>query len=368
MFNTQMPPVVLPLLLALTLACGPGEASVDRKGQRQSEELSGLPKRFASSEIWSSDPEISRPWMLATHGDLVLLADARPPGLHVFRAADGERIRTVFSQGEGPGSFATAPSFVRAPLVGDTLWVIDPILRRATAIPTAALRTSSAGVGITTQQLGTDRPMSLARLPNGDYFGVTVSAQRALKLVRIAHDGGTPISVMSMPLVVDDSRFLPSALSHAYNSRVCASPDGRWVALVYNHAGRIDVVETGAGTVSQANVPYAFNPPVTIREGSGEALFSGNHPDGRRAYMDCHGGDDRLYALFQGKPWVAPADSAPPPPAELHEFDWTGRLLRVTVLDHSAFTFTLNPGGNELLTVAEGTEGWEIRSTLADWK
>lgn len=329
----------------------------------------GSPQRMAPpSTLWSDDPAISRPWMLATAGDLILLANARPPHLHVFRADGAERIRSLFTQGEGPGDFATAPSPVRSESVNDTLWVIDPILRRATAIPKAALRPSVASLGLRTLPVGPDRPMSLARAPDGTFFGVVVSAQRELKLVSIAHEDGTQVARVSAPLHADDPRFLASELYKAYNLRVCLRPSGDQAALVYNHAGRIDLYSTSDLVLTPASVPYPFLPPVTIREGTGEPVFSGRHPDGRSAYMDCLGTQDRVYALFQGKPWIATADSLPPPPSELHEFDWGGRLLGVTILDHSTFTFTLSRDGTELLTINEGPEGWEIRSTKGAWQ
>jgi hypothetical protein len=97
-------------------------------------------------------------------------------------------------------------------------------------------------------------------------------------------------------------------------------------------------------------VPFYFAPNIDVHPVTGRRKFNGPSPNRRTAYVSCAATDAAVFALFAGKlkkHFKYPSSSESD---EVHQFDWTGALVRVVRLDHEAVAITTDIRGEALYT------------------
>lgn len=298
-----------------------------------------------TSRVLSSDSALGLPYIVRIAGGLMLVADAaQGPRLHVFDASSGVHLRSVGRPGQGPGEFEGIASIGVDSVGRNAIYVFDYDLLRITTIDAEALRHSGVDVIRTVQLAG--RPSSVAALSNGRWFATNANDST---LYQIADSSGTlrSVYVRSFDIPSQDS----IELRKAYKGRVCGTNETR-IAVAFSHFSHVSIMDLADATEVAANTPHAFRPtfiehPLLL---GAVRTFKGGAPGVRHAYLDCESTSARIYALFSGRLKGKGALKANFG-RFIHEFDWTGRLLRVLVLDHDAISIAVS--GVSLITVGE---------------
>jgi hypothetical protein len=172
-------------------------------------------------------------------------------------------------------------------------------------------------------------------------LGITQDQTHGYRIVAVTDSGLKLQSVHD--LVIGDPRFSGYNLINAYQHAMCASPDGRHVALTYLYAGRIDFLSTETWRTVAAKVPFPFRPPTERNPYTRQLAFRAGGPAVRRSYNGCFATNDRVYAVFVGRRGRYRRDEIYPPHKFVQVFRWDGTLEAVLRLDHWAERVAVDP-------------------------
>lgn len=317
------------------------------------------PLRLVSSALLH-DPMLGIPARLAIRDSLLIVTDlGGEPFLHGYHLGPDQKLRAIGRRGQGPGEFGATPWPVPGAGGDDaSTWYFDGVLRRLTAVP--ANRFYSAELGAEPIHTQSTVPVGPGvRKPGWLPDGSLVSAESAdslegLTLLRYAVDG-TLIS--ATPGLVRDDRFDNRDLQSAYDYFLCASPDGRRLAVVYFFAGMGSVLDSVGNVSDTLSAPIVFRPTAIRHPLTRRTTFKGGEGIVRQAYIDCAATDSTVYALFLGRLNSATIGRSGGRRAFVHAFRWDGSLVGAFELDHGAHALAVDLINRRLVTATLGEDG-----------
>ncbi len=259
---------VLPLVLITLSACSRGDTG------RVSD--TGLPpdtqdefRRTASdlvdslrSEPFGPSDLIDRPVEMVASGTHLIIADVKPPFVHVLDLVAGDHTRSFGPEGEGPGDFPSTPLVVSGSARGDTVWFFHGNTGRLSGVaiqdlsadsplPISAKRTLDPGSGWT---VGIDGPDSTGRL-----LGM-VQAPHGIKT--FAYSLPSDSVITRGTLALNDTRMDPLYLGDAYQGILCYVPaKDVWVQF-FRNVGWAAVIDSTGAIRGEVPIPFQWLPHV----------------------------------------------------------------------------------------------------------
>lgn len=362
---------VLALACIVMTGCGPGDVAsksmIDLPPDTFRRTAGRLVDSLPSEPFGPSDL-IARALQMTAAENYLFVTDFKAPYVHVLDPVTGDHIRSFGLQGEGPGDFLSTPSLVAASARGDTVWFYQMAAGRLSGVavgeirvdslhPVSATRTLDPGTGYTVSIDGPDR--------SGNFLGMT-DTRHGLQ----AYTYSLPSARLTTrdTLALNDDRMDPSYLGTAYIGALCYVPRRNdWVHFS-GYAGWAAILDSVGAIRGELPTPFRWRPHVeeSARE-PGRIVFGSNKSRTRHACLACAATDRFVYALYLGH---LTGDGGGRdyfdrlPPAEVHVFDMSYKLVKTFVLDHVTSVLTVLPGDSVLFSVGEDpTGGPRVRRT-----
>lgn len=287
----------------------------------------------------STDEALGIPWRVRVLSDSSLIvADFRPPYLHVIERSSGRVAMSFGRAGRGPGEYISQPEIAvttnsRYPVVAwswDLARMTRVSLDRFAPQPDSALSVDISGRTNNPISLG-DSAVLLSRASDTTAVA-TVSIRSGVWTM-----GGNPISYIPSDSLTPLARIsLPGELT------MCANDDRTLLFRGSRIAGRAEITDITASSVDTLDAPYSFTPFYKWDpEYAGYvAEWTGAQ---RKGYVDCAGGGNLILALFSGRRSGSFKNAYERLLARyVHVFRWDGTLVRVLRLSEPVFSIAFD--------------------------
>lgn len=338
------------VLLVLIMASCSGK---DRSGARNGSPTRAVaPERVDSlrGEVLSESDSLGIPFSVAVNGEHLLVSDAAgEPAVHVFRLPAGALVGSFGREGQGPGEFVSVRSVEPVHGRPGEFWVYDITLKRMTHVDVRRLGRPGENVH--------DRILTFRSdlLPMGPVWTdeATLLSHGIFVDGRLAQFDTAGRLVRTVgPLPPSRRRNEPvTVVQHAYTGTMAPAPSRGLLALATRHADRLEIYHADGRPVAVVQGPDAFD-PVYEMETRGGSAFMSTGDDLRFGYLDVAATDREVFALYSGR-----TRSDHPGRANygdrVHVYDWSGRLLRVLLLDHSAIGIAVDARAEHLYAVRQ---------------
>ncbi len=260
---------------------------------------------------------LAEPADLRRVGPYLVVADAYgSPPVHVIDARDGGYVDSLGTQGEGPGEFRRVWSFDTAP-GSPECWIYDIRLLRLTHVNlTAYLEDRSlrgarqvvpAGGGLPTSPFWVNDTLLVSPgLIGGGRFARYDARGRLIDVV-----GEMPVA---------PEGIAPPLWMNAVRGEARPRPDRSRIALVMNHADRLQIYSPSGRLLAEAVGPEGYPPAPP-----------GN--DQRNAYIDLAATPSFIFGLYSGAPSGEEDSNFG---TLVHVFDWDANFLAAFRLDAPA--------------------------------
>jgi len=254
---------------------------------------------------------------------LVLDASARHPVTTVDPATG--RVEQGYGQrGPGPGEFLWLRG--AEPAGGRQVWLNDLQAGRMTLYDLS--RPGGAVVRTLRTPVGLYQPLHLGDtlVSNGLFPG---------EILRFFVEDGGELREVRRAAPTPFGREVPDVAMILNRTTLAASPRRDRLVGAYFYANRLDFYDRHGRLTAVAAGPREFAPTYRVVPDPREKMIRWV-PTGetRYGYVDVAATDDRVYALFAGRPNGADTDRmAAFDGTEVHVFDWNGALLDVMPLD-----------------------------------
>jgi hypothetical protein len=332
MSSTRRCPRALPLVaLAVCAACGDG-APGNRYGPAELDESALSPVEVHGQVL--AEEGLAQPTALALWADtLGVLDNASDSVVHLYRAADGGRIRTFGRHGAGPGEYRVAWSFVPSP--SGAPWIYDVGLGRVTPVsapaPGTMLTFKEGGKPTSAAWVGDSALVASGFFTEGRlaYFDTAGHVRRGV--------GEVPGTATAAPVIVRQEAFISTLLRR---------PRQGDIALATRHADRIELYREDGTLLRHVKGPFSFEPVFTVARGRrGPAMASDESM--RFGYIGGAASRAAIYALFSGRTREGFHGDAVFG-RYVHVYDWNGELQKVLRLDADVIAVAVDPADRVL--------------------
>lgn len=312
------------VLVGGVLGCGP-----DQEGRtRSNTKTIGYHPEEADSlhgQVLSNADTIANPSSLVKVGEYLLVADiSSDPPAHILTSKDGSYVRSLGTQGRGPGEFRGIWSF---DVVSDSpggVWAYDLNALRLTYIPVPQyvegdytlgdrLVTLETGYSPTSPHwLGDSLLVSPGFLTEEGrlaYLDPQTGTTRRIDGVSPPNPNGDPIAV----------------LQHAYQAFMDIEPTDSLLVLGTRYADQLEIYRTDGTQQTVIRGPDHFDPVYEVGSAQGEPVRVSTD-ETRTGYLDVKATRSAIYALYAGRHRAGSASL-------VHVLDWQGTLQTVYKLD-----------------------------------
>jgi hypothetical protein len=282
-----------------------------------------------------------RPTVIGVIGEQLIVADPGADTLVVvIDRRSGNVLRRIGRRGQGPGEFIDPRWFAAADSNGARFWVYDFQLRRLTLLdPSAPPRKEyirSLNVNNGASLLGTvivgERIWA-----NGLFDDYSLAVMDSVGHVHRRVDLGVPFPATAMPASVGRRQLNRTFMAQ--------DPYGRRLALLYQWINRADLVETASGGAVTARGPTDTRVEFFIRDNR----FFIRDTVSQMAYVGAAATRTSVFGLHCGCASFSTATLS------LHQWDWSGTLVRVMRLPVRARALAVSPD-NEILLLVDDPE------------
>jgi hypothetical protein len=283
---------------------------------------------------------------LTVVGDYLLATD-RMMSLHlaVVDLGSGQLLRQFGRHGQGPREFQDPSWASVASARPARAWVYDFQNRRYTL-----LRLGGAGGGEVLREMPLDLGVSVES-PMWTRSGIIASGIFPDFTLLALDSAGR-----ARARLVADPPYTARDIAH-WNGRrrlnrthLAAHPSGERLALAYQYRSRIDLFTADGGRYAAATGPRETTPRWRV---DGDRFFW--EDDNELAYVDAHGTERYVYALFCGCREGAL-------PTRVHVFRWNGEFVGELAVDRPMLAFTVSPDDSHLYGAFE-----EPFSGIGEW-
>ncbi len=294
--------------------CGGQEHGKATEGATRSfsYEVDALP--LLAGHVLSDADALAEPADLRRVGPYLVVADAYgAPPVHVIDTRDGSYVDSLGTQGEGPGEFRRVWSFDTAP-GSSACWVYDIRLLRLTHVNlTTYLEDRSLREARQVVLAGAGLPTSPFWM--NDTLLVSPGLISGGRFARYDARGRLIDAVGEMPAAPEG--IAPPLWMNAVRGEARPRPDRSRIALVMNHAARLQIYAPSGQLLAEAVGPEGY-PPAPPGD------------DQRNAYIDLAVTPSFIFGLYSG----APSEEEDGNFGTLvHVFDWDANFLTAFRLD-----------------------------------
>jgi hypothetical protein len=278
----------------------------------------------------------------------------------VLDSGTGGFLGAFGRRGQGPGEFSFAPDIVEGggPYTSDGrhVWVINGIPQRPLMM-LADLDSFSVLDSINISLNGTIIGGRVVWLGDALLLGV---AYDTIASLLVFDTTGTIVQTIRRD-TTGWGRVPAAKRKDAQAAMLCTTPNGSRTALTYQWTPRIELF-SGTTFTGLAQTPHSFEPWIDPHPYTRQPTFHQASPNVRGAYGECDATDKYVFVSYSGRrqkdftthPW----DSG-----YVHVFDWSGRLVRVIMLDHGTNAMTVSADNMQLYSVDINSTTMPLRVT-----
>lgn len=287
----------------------------------------------------SVDEAFGIPWQVRVLNDSSLVvADFRPPYLHIVERLSGRVAMSFGRAGRGPGEYISQPEIAvttsrRYPVIAwspDLARVTLVGLDRSESQPDSTLSVHISGR--TNNPIALDDSYVLLSRASDTTAVATINLRSGAWTM-----GGRPIAYLRSDSLTPLARIsLPGELT------MCANDDRTLLFRGSRIAGRAEITDITASSVDTLDVPYAFDPFYKWDPEYAGYVAEWTNAQ-RKGYVDCAAGGDLIFALFSGRRSGSFSNAYERLLARyVHVFRWDGTLVRVLRLSEPVFSIAFD--------------------------
>jgi hypothetical protein len=268
--------------------------------------------------------------------NLLVATDRRlSPHIVIMDRRSGRVVRRLGPHGAGPGEFQD-PTLAWADDTSRTrIWVYDFQLRRLTRLDLnrqpesarAQVLSLNVGYSLLNPALLDQRIVSNGLFENKTLIVVDTSSGRIID------------STILPPAIPANELTHPTGRRLVGVTRLVVQPNGERLALAYQFANRIDVIDARRRLLATMRGPT----DVTVRYRVEGGRFFWDRLSREMAYTSAAATHELLLALFCGR-----CDERREYPDRLHVFSWSGGFVREFVLSPPALEIAVSEDGRVL--------------------
>ena len=275
--------------------------------------------------------------------DLLVIDRFNSPHLAFVSSVDGRVIQRLVRHGEGPKEMRQPLWAQPVPEHYPEAWVYDFGTRRFVRLRLDAPRDSAFLEMVRFERV----PYSLLQpfWQDGEVIANGLLPRHGL--VRL-DSTGAPEALVPLPAPFDSTVIpLPVGRRLANRSFLAMNPSRTRLALVYQFANRIDLLEGNGALYGSVAGPRETEARFRIE---GDRFFW--EDENQMAYSAATATDRRLYALFSGERLEDEEDEVSRP-SRIHVFEWDGDFVAEIELDHEVSTIAVTSDDRQLYGAVE---------------
>jgi len=295
------------------------------------------------AELFYSSDTLGLPMVLEQNNRQLIIGENESiTAAHIIDIEAQTYLKSLGSQGRGPGEFRSVTSLDFAPGKPDKLWVYDATLQRFTSVNLAKFLNERPDpfediINIEVEGF----PLSVYWLDNNTLItNGFFSIDKNLCLIYPKDDSAPRyVGEVKRAGIFTNNQYPPRAIQQAYQSDAKTKPDGTKIAVVYRFTDRIEIYNNKGELLERSRGPAEFEPNFDITA-SGVLNFLS---DTKYAYVDVATTEEYIYALYSG---VLDPDENHSYGRAIHVFDWEGKLDRIIELNTHVISIAVNDSSN----------------------